>query len=244
QCLWAQAVATRLMTELCGAQLLPGTIDVYGGDEQPNPVRLRGARVREILGIEIERARQAEILAALDFAVAEAPDGLDVITPPARRQDVTREADLIEEVARIDGLERLPATLPKRRDAYGLLTREQRLRRRAVDALVGRGLYEAVGWTFTSPEIAERLRLDPADPRRRAPVIENPLSEELSLLRTTLLGSLLDSAARNVARGMHDLRLFEVGTVFGRPEASGESDASGAKGPLDPLRETGVEEHR
>jgi phenylalanyl-tRNA synthetase beta chain len=244
QCLWAQAVATRLMTQLCGARLLPGTIDVYGGDEAPSPIRLRDARVREILGVEIERARQAEILTALDFGVTEVPGGLDVTSPSARRQDVTREADLIEEVARIDGLERLPATLPKRRDAYGLLTLEQRLRRRAVDALVGRGLYEAVGWTFTSPEIAERLRLDPADPRRRAPLIENPLSEELALLRTTLLGSLLDSAARNVARGMHDLRLFEVGTVFGLPEASGESDASEPKGPLDPLRETGVDEHR
>jgi phenylalanyl-tRNA synthetase beta chain len=245
QCLWAQAVATRLITELCGGRLLSGTIDVYGGDEPPSPIRLRRARVREILGIEIERARQREILAALDFAVAEAPDGLDVITPPARRQDVTREADLIEEVARIDGLERLPATLPKRRDAYGLLTREQRLRRRAVDALVGRGCYEAVGWTFTSPEVAETLRLDPADPRRRAPVIENPLSEEASVLRTTLLGSLLDSAARNVARGMHDLRLFEVGTTFGLPEPARRSDAPRQPEPsADPLRETGVAEHR
>ena len=112
--------------------------------------------------------------------------------PPLRRDDVTREADLIEEVSRIDGLEKLPATLPKRRDAYGLLTPEQRLRRRALDALVGRGLYEAVGWTFAAPSVAERLRLPAEDERSRAVVIENPLSEEQSRLRTMLLGSLLE----------------------------------------------------
>jgi phenylalanyl-tRNA synthetase beta chain len=90
------------------------------------------------------------------------------------------------------------------------------LQRRAVDALVGRGLYEAVGWTFTSPALFERLRLSRDDPRRAAPVLENPLSEEQSLLRTTLLGSLLDTAAHNQARGVEDLRLFELGTVFSR----------------------------
>ncbi len=134
-----------------------------------------------------------------------------------RRDDITREADLIEEVARIDGLEKLPATLPKRRGAYGLLSPAQRLRRRAVDALVGRGLYETVGWTFTAPTLADRLRLAPDDPRRRAVVVENPLSEEHSLLRTTLLGSLLDVAQHNLAHGASDLRLFEHGTVFRRP---------------------------
>ena len=217
QCMWAQAVAARLMVELCGATVLPGTIDIGGAEWAGSPssaIRLREARVRAILGIEIPRARQAEILGALDFTTAEAQDGLDVTPPPVRREDVTREADLIEEVARIDGLERLPATLPARRGAYGVLSHEQHLRRRALDALVGCGCYESVGWTFASPSLADRLRLDGDDPRRDAPVVENPLSEEQSLLRTTLLGSLLDTASRNVARGVTDLRLFEMGTVF------------------------------
>ena len=238
QCMWAQAVASRLMVEMCGASVLPGTIDIGGDGPAPSAIRLREARVRAILGIEIPRTRQAEILNALDFDTAEAPDGLDVTPPPVRREDVTREADLIEEVARIDGLDRLPATLPKRRGAYGLLSHEQRLRRRAQDALVGCGCYEAVGWTFVAPSLADRLRLDPGDPRRDAPVVENPLSEEQSLLRTTLLGSLLDTAARNLARGTSDLRLFETGTVFA---AGGASTGSGV---LDALRETGVSERR
>jgi phenylalanyl-tRNA synthetase beta chain len=230
QCMHAQALATRLMIELCGAKVLGGTIDVAWDGAPAQTIRLREQRVEAILGMPLPRARQAEILRALDFevaAAAEAPTSqgahagapasgaaLEVTVPAVRRNDVTREADLIEEVARIHGLGELPASLPARRGAYGRLSPTQRLRRRAVDALVGRGLYEAVGWTFTAPTLYDRLRLPDDDPRRRAPVLENPLSEDQSLLRTTLLGSLLDVAAHNSARGMADLRLFEVGTLF------------------------------
>jgi phenylalanyl-tRNA synthetase beta chain len=240
QCLWAQAVATGLMLELCGATVADGTIDVGGEPPSPPEIRLREARVNMILGVPVPVERQAEILKALDFQVEPADDGLDVTPPPARREDVTREADLIEEVARIDGLEKLPVTLPKRRGAYGLLSPEQRLRRRAVDALVGRGCYEVVGWTFCAPSLADRLRLGAEDPRRKAPVLENPLSEDQALLRTTLLGSLLDTARHNVARGMSDLRLFEVGTVFdqGGPARSANGDSGGGQWG------TGIEEHR
>jgi phenylalanyl-tRNA synthetase beta chain len=233
------------MVELCGAKVTPGTIDVAWDGTRSQTIRLREQRVRAILGMPVPRARQAEILQALDFDTDEAADGLDVTVPAVRRDDVTREADLIEEVARIHGLEALPVTLPARRGAYGRLSPTQHLHRRALDALVGRGLYEAVGWTFTAPTLHDRLRLAQDDPRRRAPVLENPLSEDQSLLRTTLLGSLLDVAAHNSARGMSDLRLFEVGTLFvldGNRDASddGAGAADHARGP----GETGVCEHR
>jgi phenylalanyl-tRNA synthetase beta chain len=265
QCMWAQAVATRLMVELCGARLLPGTIDVCEPLPPLPTIPLRERRVQAILGMPVARARQEEILRALDFGVHElgadpggsggdgggasttgggngdlgdagnSPDApaLVVTVPAVRRADVTRESDLIEEVARINGLEQLPATLPARRGAYGRLSDVQRLRRRAVDALVGRGCCEAVGWTFTAPGLYDKLRLDAEDPRRGAPVLENPLSEDQSLLRTTLLGSLLDVARHNAARGMADLRLFEVGTVF----AGGGGEGKRAPG------DTGVREH-
>ena len=93
--------------------------------------------MRAILGVPVAVARQAEILEALDFDTTLREDGLDVTVPALRREDVTREVDLIEEVARIDGLERLPATLPARRGAAGRLTHAQRVRREAEDALVG-----------------------------------------------------------------------------------------------------------
>jgi phenylalanyl-tRNA synthetase beta chain len=170
--------------------------------------------VQDILGMPIGVERQAEILEALEFATAPAHDGLDVTVPHFRRNDVYREADLIEEVARIDGLENLPTTLPKRRKAAGRLSREQRLRRRAVDALVGRGLHEIVGWSFTDVGVADRLRLDDADHRRRFVKLENPMSEQQAVMRTTLLGSLLDAARLNVSQGHGDLGLFEQGAVY------------------------------
>jgi phenylalanyl-tRNA synthetase beta chain len=255
QCDHAQALATRLLIELCGARVLPGTIDAgpwsqSDRSQAPPRLRLREARVQAILGVPVPRARQREILEALDFQTSDAEDGLDVMVPPLRRADVTREADPIEEVARIDGVEKLPATLPPKRPA-GRLSREQRLRRRAVDALVGRGLYETVGWTFTAPSTLGRLRLAPEDPRRAgALALENPLSEEHALLRTTLLGSLLDSATHNAARGHGDLRLFEVGTVFAADPLTGVQESDGdpaARGPARTRRgprETGVHEHR
>ncbi|HEX5898099.1 MAG TPA: phenylalanine--tRNA ligase subunit beta [Solirubrobacteraceae bacterium] len=214
QAMQAEIVATRLMLELTGARLVPGTIDVGGDGPPPAVIRLREHRVQEILGLPIPRPRQAEILRALQFGVEEAPGGLEVLVPAFRRNDVTREADLIEEVARMDGLEKLPATLPKRRGSAGRLSTEQRLRRRAIDALVGRGMYEIVGWSFTEPGLADRLRLAPDDPRRRFVALENPMSEDHTVLRTTLVGSLLDAARHNAARGRPDLALFEAGTIY------------------------------
>ena len=146
--------------------------------------------------------------------------------PYFRRGDVTREADLVEEVARLWGLEKLPATLPSRRGATGVLAPEQRLRRRAEDALAGAGLYEALGWTFASPELVERLRIPADDPRHAAVVLRNPMSEDQSVLRTTMLGSLLDVAKRNRARGMADVRLFEIGAIFLAQPRAGEPTAA------------------
>ncbi len=210
QAMEAQAVATKLMIELCGARVVPGTIDIGGPGPDPVTIRLRDARVNGLLGVAVPRARSREILEALEFTTADAPDGLDVQPPAFRRGDITREADVIEEVARLDALEKLPATLPSRHGASGALTELQRLRRRAVDALTSQGLHEVVGWSFVGPELAARLRL----PEHDVLELENPMSTEQSQLRTTLLGSLLDVAQRNRARGASALRLFEAGAVY------------------------------
>ena len=204
-----QAVATKLMIELCGARPVGGTIDVGGPGPEPLTLRLRDVRTERLLGVVVAREDAARILAGLGFGVIEAEDGLDVTVPPWRRADVEREADLIEEVARVWGLERIPATLPSRRGAVGRLAPEQRIRRRAEDALVGAGLSEAVGWSFAAPDVARRLGL-PDD----LVVLENPMSEEQSVMRATLVGSLLDALARNRSRGFEDVRLFEYGAVY------------------------------
>jgi phenylalanyl-tRNA synthetase beta chain len=227
QCMHAQAIATQLMIDLCGARVAPGTIDV--GLESADwvasrpRIRLREARVRAILGVPVARARQVQILNALDFATEECDDGLEVTVPALRRDDVTREVDLIEEVARIDGLERLPATLPARRGAAGKLTHAQRVRRAAEDALVGRGLYEVVGWSFTEPELLDRLLLPAHHELRHVVALENPLSEGQSIMRPTLIGSLLDAARHNVSRNGPDVAIFESGTVY-RAGGAGKHD--------------------
>ncbi|HUB72633.1 MAG TPA: phenylalanine--tRNA ligase subunit beta [Solirubrobacteraceae bacterium] len=253
QCMHAQAIASRLMVELCGATLVPGTIDVAGSDgagwtpPPPTTLRLREARLRAILGVSVERSRQAEILAALDFASTPAADGLDVTVPALRRGDVTREIDLIEEVARIDGLERLPATLPARRGAAGRLSHAQRVRRRAEDALVGRGLHEIVGWSFAAPELLERLQVPPQHPLHGVVELENPLSDAQSIMRPTLLGSLLDAARHNVSRGHGDVAIFESGTVYrleqGEPGEPGAAPPAGARADGRPRAEPGIREH-
>jgi phenylalanyl-tRNA synthetase beta chain len=210
QAMDGQAVATRLMLELTGARLVDGTTDVGGPGPAAATLRLRDAKLTGLLGMEVPMADQAELLGRIGFATAPADGGLDVTVPYWRRNDVTREVDVIEEVARLWGLEKLPSTLPSRHDTSARLTAEQRLRRRAGDALVGAGFSEAIGWSFQAPEMSRRLRI----PDAPAVHVRNPLSEDLSAMRTTLLGSLLDSVRHNRARGAEDVRLFEEGAIY------------------------------
>ncbi len=214
QAMEAQAAATTLMLELTGARLVPGTIDIGGAGAQPLVLRLRDKRVVGLLGVNITRSESALHLQRLGFETSERPAALEVVVPHWRRNDVTREADLIEEVARLHGMDGLPATLPSRRGAVGVLTPAQRLRRRAEDAMTGAGLLEIAGWSFDTPTRDDRLRLPADDPRRRHVAIENPMSADHSVLRTTLIGSLLDVARHNAARGQGVPAIFESGAVY------------------------------
>jgi phenylalanyl-tRNA synthetase beta chain len=213
-CMRAQRIASRLMVELCGAKLVPGTIDVATEAPSPIAIRLRAGRVEGLLGMAIDRDLQAAYLERLGFGVEAEGEDFLVEVPPDRHFDVTREVDLIEEVGRIHDLDRnLPSTLPAVAQAGGL-SREQRLRRRAEDALRDLGFDEVVGWSFTDPGEAERLRIPAEDPRAGAVTIANPLSEDQSAMRTTLLGSLFDVARGNLARDAERVALFESGRVY------------------------------
>ena len=209
-----QALAAKLMVELCGARPVGGTIDVGGPGPEAAVIRLREARVEALLGLPIPRDAQSTILEALGFGVAAAEDGLDVTVPHWRRNDVTREADLVEEVGRIWGYEKLPITLPSRRGVSGRLEPEQRLRRRAEDALLGAGVSEILGWSFAAPGLVRKLGIPDDDPRSRVVRLANPMSEDQSVLRTLLLGPLLDNVERNRARGNEDVRLWQYGAVY------------------------------
>ncbi len=213
-CMRAQRIASRLMVELCGAKLVPGTIDVVEEVPAPARIELRGQRVEGLLGMRIEQPDQAAYLERLGFGVTAADEALEVTVPPDRHYDVTREVDLIEEVARVHGLEgNLPATLPAIGQRGGL-SREQRLRRRVEDAMRDHGFDEIVGWSFTDPGEPGRLRMPADDSRAGGIVLANPLSEDQSVMRTTLLGSLLDAARANLARDAEGVLLFESGRAY------------------------------
>ena len=212
----AQDLGTALMLELTGASLVGETIDAGPFAQHPREpavIHLAAGAAERLLGLAIDPAVQRTRLESLGFGVAAAQDGIDVTVPFWRRGDVTRPADVIEEIGRFH-LPELPATLPKRRGAAGRLSHEQKVRRRALDALVDRGAHEIVGWSFTTPEIADRLRLEDDSLGRRFVELENPMASEQRVLRTSLLGSLLDAAAHNHARGATDLTLAEQGTVY------------------------------
>src|SRR3954453_7937422 len=178
-----QRLAARLMVELCGARLVRGTLDAYPRPVEPRTVPLRLERIGRLLGVAVPRVEVIDILRRLGFRETIAGDRITVTVPYWRDGDVQREADLVEEVGRVHGLERIPRTLPARRRAVGRLTRQQGLRRKIEDALRHRGLDEVVAYSFTSPAKLERLRLG----NTPALTLANPLSEEQSVMRPVLL---------------------------------------------------------
>jgi phenylalanyl-tRNA synthetase beta chain len=192
----AAVFATQLIVELAGAKWT-GAADVKGDLPERPVITLRPQRANELIGLEIHTDEQVRILDKLGFE-----DGGDssFVVPTWRARDVTREADLVEEVARFH-LDEVPFTVA--RGVGGLLTREQRLRRVVEEVLVGCGCSEA----YTSSFVAD----DPDSDAIRLPM---PLSEEQAILRTTLLFGLVESARRNVDAGNEDVALFEMARVY------------------------------
>jgi phenylalanyl-tRNA synthetase beta chain len=189
----AATYASQLIVELSGARWT-GAEDVQAALPKQAIVRLRPERASELIGLDVPEQEQAEILAPIGFDRLKS--GYRV--PTWRARDVTREVDLIEEVARFK-LPEVPFTLPRREAMFGRLTRPQRLRRLVEDALVGAGYAEA----YTPSFVAEGdLRLP------------EPLSSEAAALRTDLYASLLEPALRNADAGIDDVAVFEVARVY------------------------------
>ncbi len=209
-----QPLASALILEVAGGTVASPTIDVAGEIPPVEPIELRESRVSGLLGTSIPLARCAEILEALDFSVEVGAESLKATPPHYRAADVTREADLIEEVARIEGVDKIEATLPSSPTALGSLTPAQKLKRGLEDLLAGNGYSEAITWSFTSPEALAKLAPGASLPGETLR-IANPLSEDQSVMRPLVLGGLLEVARHNFARGADGVRVFEVGTVYG-----------------------------
>ena len=232
----SSAKAADLLASLGGGSVVPGC--TYAAAEVPEVSIVMAADYPDqvagtVYGLETVTARLRQVgceLSPLGGTAAEAGHVrnehgrhdrsglLLVVTPPSWRPDLTDPSDLAEEVIRLEGYEKVPVRMPRAPSGRGL-TPKQRLRRTIGRALAGAGHVEVLSSPFASAADADRLQLGPEDPRRRAPRIANPISEEEPLLRSTLLPGLLRVLGRNIGRGFADVALFETGLVFQtRPE--------------------------
>jgi phenylalanyl-tRNA synthetase beta chain len=206
--------AAQLMVELAGGEVAEGAIDLYPKAIERPAIELRLNRANTLLGVKLTGTQVAEYLRALEMEVQPAGKETFFVRPPSFRVDMSREADLVEELSRCHGYDRIPAT-PPRVGLTSAVPRPERLLLEAVRAgLVAQGMSEAINYSFTSLAALDRLRLAAGDPRRSTVTLLNPLSEEQAVLRTTLAPVLLEAARRNAFQGTPSLRLFEVGRVF------------------------------
>ncbi|MEX0825140.1 MAG: phenylalanine--tRNA ligase subunit beta [Acidimicrobiia bacterium] len=206
----ASARAAGLMVDLAGAEVADGFIDHYPTPWIAPVVTLPAGEAQRLLGIPIDPKTAAAYLRRLGFAVSGKSDL--VVTVPSFRPDVSRPADLVEEVARIHGYDKIPATLPFGKG--GVLPAWSRRERLIRQVMVGAGYFEVWNFDFMGVEALKAMDI-PAGDRRSSPVeVRNPLGDEQRHLRTTLLPGLLEGVALNQARNLGDVSLFEMGTVF------------------------------
>lgn len=208
----AAARAAALFAEVCGGTVARGAVDVHPRPAKRRRITLRTARANAFLGTDATAEQMSGWLSALGCSV-QAGRGSLRVEPPTFRPDLLAEEDLFEEIARLYGYGRVPATLPPVRQVGGL-TRSQSVRRLARRALLGAGLSEATTLSLVTPALADRLGVPPGHSLRSAIRLANPVSEEEAVLRPSLVWGLLLAAQRNAARGASSIALFEIGATF------------------------------
>lgn len=209
-----------LMEKMGVARVVPLIVDVYPEKIEPLSIILRPQRVKEILGMEISVGKIKEILRGLDFGV-EGNNPLTV-SVPTFRPDITLEQDLIEEVARIYGFDRIEGTMVQGVFAPVKKFPFQVMESKIKELLVGWGCTEIVSYSFYSPRYFDYLRLPQDHPARRCIPLHNPLSEMQSVMRTTALPSMMDTLALNIKRKNVHMALFEVGRLYWGEHPLGE----------------------
>jgi phenylalanyl-tRNA synthetase beta chain len=205
--------AAQLMAELAEGEILRGIIDVLGAVPEQTVLTLRETRVNEILGTNLTIAEISSFMEDLKFPLELSGNTLKV-TIPTYRQDITREIDLIEEVARLYGYDNIPLSLPKGATTEGRKTRFQSFEDRVKECLVGAGFMEVINYSFICPRDFDQINLPMDSPLRNVIQIKNPLSDEQSVMRTSLIPGLLETAARNTSRRNQDFAFFECGRIF------------------------------
>ncbi|PZN12755.1 MAG: phenylalanine--tRNA ligase subunit beta [Bacillota bacterium] len=203
--------AMELLAAVGAGRPVAGGAEAVAREFQPRRLPWRPERIRQWLGAELDDDTIAGLLARLGFSVDR---GAGTVTVPSFRTDIEGEVDLAEEVGRLYGYNRIPAVLPPGRPAGDEVSPLLRLTWRVREFLAEAGLQEVVSWAFTRPEVWDALRLPPDHPWRRAIPLLHPLTEEHSLLRTTLLPGLLDVLAFNARRQQSGALVYDVSAVF------------------------------
>ncbi|MBA3349627.1 MAG: phenylalanine--tRNA ligase subunit beta, partial [Actinobacteria bacterium] len=208
---YAAARATKLIAELAGGRATAEMTDAYPVPLERRSVSLAPRKTEALLGMRIPASKQVSYLESVGFKVTTDEETLSA-EAPSFRPDIQRDVDLIEEVARLEGFDRLPATLP--RGVAGGLDGRQSAERRLRRTLAALGLHE--GWTtsWASARDLDALGLPADHPAREMVEIANPMSEDERHLRTTLLPGLLRSAAHNLAHRVENVAMFEIARIY------------------------------
>ncbi len=205
--------AAERIARLAGGEIVSGRIDEYPSPYVPREIRLTPRKLSLYLKLDLPDREVEDFLKRVGVKVKQAVEGF-LCEPPSFRHDLTIEEDLIEEVARLYGYDRLPSTIPRAEIAGRPPSQRERYLLRVRNLMTALGLYEAINYSFISPRFADLLGLSEDDPRRRTVALANPLSEEQSVMRTMLLPGLLETARINLFREQPNVRLFEIGRVF------------------------------
>lgn len=200
-----------LLVELAGGTLSPATTQI-GEAPEPTVIELPVERVGSLVGVDYTTAEVTGLLEDIGASIDVIGKDKLAVTVPSWRTDITADVDLIEEVARTGGYDRIPSIQPAARAGQGM-TEAQRTRRRISNLLAADGYTEVLSYPFTSAKRDDQLRFEAEDVRRKHIRLANPMSEDLPLMRTNLLSTLVELVARNFGRGAKDVALFEAGLV-------------------------------
>jgi phenylalanyl-tRNA synthetase beta chain len=207
--------AAQLIAELSGGTVYKNYIDEYPRKvPAPKNIPLRLNRINEIIGTAIKGKDIIKILKSIGMNAVAAGKDKYLVTPPTYRVDITREIDLVEEVARLYGYDQVPEKLPNIPVTEMVEIPRLNLEERIRLLLTGTGYSEVVNYSFITASSADHLSLAEKDKRRRFVHIKNPLVEDQSVLRTTMVYGLLDTLRKNVNNGCSDLSIFEIGRIF------------------------------
>ncbi|MCL6471855.1 MAG: phenylalanine--tRNA ligase subunit beta [Firmicutes bacterium] len=207
--------AAQLMAAYADGTVTQGLIDVYPKMIEPRRLPLRTDKVNAILGTKLKPDEIKKILTGLEISAEVVGETTEMrVIAPSFRPDLEREIDLIEEIARIYGYNNIESTLPESGYKQGGLSERQKVAESIKDRLIATGLSEAITYSFMDPNDIDKLQIPQGDPLRWFVRLLNPLNEELSVLRTTLMANLLKVIKYNINREQYDVQIFEVGHVF------------------------------